>query len=98
MTTETDGVDPELYDSGNDTTKEDAKPDSVDEQEAQDATGLLSKDSFPGGCKVGDKYEVEITGDHGDQFSIKVVGDDKETSEKPGMSPDEELDSMSKEY
>lgn len=93
MTDSMDGVDSELYDGGE-------KSDSVDEQNVKDATDLMSKDSFPGGCKVGDKYEIEITGDHGDQFSVKVVDSEKEESSetKPDMEPDEELASMNKAY
>lgn len=96
MTDSMDGVDSDLYDSGGDK----SKPQSVDEQNTEEATDLMSKDSFPGGCKVGDKYQIEITGDHGDQFSVKVLDNEKEeTSEtKPDMEPDEELASMNKEY
>ena len=89
MTDSTDGVDSELYGD-----------DSVDEQNTKEATDLLSKDSFPGGCKVGDKYTIEITGDHGDQFSVKVVDSDKEeeSETKPDAEPDDDLASVNSEY
>ena len=89
QTDSTDGVDQDLYGNGESPepeTKE--QPDSVDEQNAEKATDLLSKSSFPGGCKVGDKYEVEITGNHGDQFSIKVVGKDSKDEADSDQDPD----------
>lgn len=79
-------------------------PGSVDDKADEQATDLLAKSSFPGGCKVGDKYEVEITGDHGDQFSVKVLGSDSEDSESSDSSSstdsgnDPELDKMNSEY
>lgn len=83
-----EGVDDSLYGEGDPKPAADrAKPDSVDEQSAEQATDLMSKTSFPGGCKVGDTYSVEITGDHGDQFSVKVEKPgEKETNEKPEAS------------
>lgn len=90
----TDGVDEDLYSSNESPPNKpkSAKPDSVDEQNEEEATDLISKDSFPGGCKVGDKYEVEITGDHGDQFSVKVVGD--EDKKEPDKGPEPAGDDM----
>ena len=77
-------MDPDLYD---DTPKPtDKQPKSVDEQEEEHGTDLLSKSSFPGGCKVGDKYTIEITGDHGDQFAVKVMDSDEEESDKDDIA------------
>jgi len=87
-----EGVDEGLY--GEDDSKPDPK--SVDEKESEDATDLMSKSSFPGGCKVGDKYEIEITGDHGDQFSVKVVKPDEEKKETEGS--DDEMEQMNSQY
>ena len=102
MTTEaTDGVDQGLYDSGESEPAPKASPDSVDDQATKQATDLLSKSSFPGGCKVGDKYEVEITGDHGEQFSVKVLGSEEDdTDETPpaDSGSDSELDQMNSDY
>ena len=85
-----DGMDPDIYDE---TPKpSDRQPKSVDEKDEEQGTDLLSKSSFPGGCKVGDKYTIEITGDHGDQFSVKVMGDeDKEMDH-------DEIEEMNSKY
>lgn len=96
MTAATDGMDESLYSDEGEGSPEKEQAESVDEQNEKDATDLMAKDSFPGGCKVGDKYEVEITGDHGDQFSVKVI--DNENKKSSDMEPDEELAAMDKEY
>ena len=85
-----DGMDPDIYDE---TPKpSDRQPKSVDEKDEEQGTDLLSKSSFPGGCKVGDKYTIEINGDHGYQFSVKVMGDeDKEMDH-------DEIEEMNSKY
>ena len=92
--TSMEGVDEDLYGEGGESKPE---TDSVDGQEEQEATDLLSKSSFPGGCKVGDKYEIEITGDHGDQFSVKVAKPEEEET-KPEPGSDTDLEKMNSEY
>lgn len=77
-----DGMDESLYGEDKPSAPQN-RPDSVDEESEDQATDLMSKTSFPGGCKVGDKYEIEITGDHGEEFSVKVVKPDEESKEKP---------------
>jgi len=99
-----DGVDESLYGDGGGSSEPKSepksKPGSVDEQNEDKATDILSKSSFPGGCKVGDKYEVEITGDHGDQFSVKVVKpEEKETTPSDaGSGEDPELSDLNSKY
>lgn len=92
MTSMMDGMDESLY--GDEPSK--GKPESVDEQSEKDATDLMAKSSFPGGCKVGDRYDIEITGDHGDQFSVKVVNDEKDKSE--AKSDEGELEDINSKY
>lgn len=93
---EDDGMDPGVYGDGP------KKPaGSVDDQEQEQGTDLMNKASFPGGCAVGDKYEVEIVADHGDQFEVKVMKpEDKEQTPEAGGegSGDPELAEMDKNY
>lgn len=90
-----EGMDSSLY--GEDSSKD--TPDSVDDQNTEEATDLLAKDSFPGGCKVGDKYTIEITGDHGDQFSVKVLGDDETSETKPDdESTEDDMSEVNSKY
>lgn len=78
-----------------------AKPKSIDEQEAMNATQLMDKKAFPDGCEVGERYEVEVVADHGEEVEIKVVKPE-ETPEKPNAEPkpdeDSELAEMDKQY
>lgn len=87
-----------LYDGGESPRKGKPALKSVDEEEQDDHADLMDKKSFPGGCKVGDKYEIEITADHGDQFSVKVMnGEHEETPEAGSESnEDSEMAEMSK--
>lgn len=91
-------MDDSLYGDGQSSEPKDTS--SVDEQNQESATDLMSKDSFPGGCRVGDKYEIEITGDHGDQFSVKVIGDDEKSESKPDSegSDDPEMAEINSKY
>jgi len=99
MKTKMDGMDEGLY---NDEPSSDAEPmeakGSVDQQEQEHGTDLMAKSSFPGDCKVGDKYEIEITGDHGDQFSVKVIKDEHPQGRESMSGDQDDMERLNKSY
>lgn len=91
-----DGIDSGLYGDA-EAAPSRAPAGSVDDQEQDAPTHLMDKSAFPGGCKVGDRYEIELVADHGEEFEVKILPEKGgETETEP--SANEELDSMAEKY
>lgn len=95
----TEGMDNYPSDSEAPETTEESSPETVDEENASNAskTILAPKAAVGNMTKVGDKCMMRVVADHGDEVEMEYVSNDKK-SEKESMSDDEELDAMSKEY
>ena len=79
-------------------TPEESSPETVDEENASNAskTILAPKSAVGNMTKVGDKCMMRVVADHGDEVEMEYVSNNE--SKKESMSDDEELDAMSKEY
>lgn len=81
-----------MYSEGKTPSKE-SDPASVDEEAAKAPTALLPKSVFGGGeVKEGETITVKVVSVHDDEVEVAKV-----SSAKPGMSADDELESMNEE-
>ena len=71
-----------------------------DKSKGDGETALANKSAFPGDCKPGDKYEVEVVGVHGEELEFKVTGghegyeDAGEQDMQPEAEPTGQMRSM----
>jgi hypothetical protein len=68
-------------------------PESVDEQNADEAQILVDKKELPPGTKKGDKCMFEVMEDHGEEMSLRYVkeGESAKTESTPGEDTASEL-------
>ncbi len=90
------GMDNYPSDSAPDDTSQ-SPPESIDEQEAADAskTILAPKAALGDMTKVGDECMMRVVADHGDEVELEYATKDKENKQE-SMSSDEEIDAMDK--
>ena len=98
---ELSGMDDSLYE-GNKEEKPDSKPESVDEQEAMDATTLVDLKVLTGKDgvkpKVGEERVVKVVAIHGDQAEISYAPEKPEEEEPKGEEADPELAEVNSRY
>jgi hypothetical protein len=91
------GMDNYPSDSAAPSDTSESPPESIDEQEAADAskTILAPKAALGDMTKVGDECMMRVVADHGDEVELEYSTKEKENKQE-SMSPDEELDMMDK--
>lgn len=79
------------------TATEETKADSVDEQNAENATALLPKSALGKNVKEGDKITLTVTKLHGEEVMVSLSSKSKTEKTEP-KSADEDIDSLAGKY
>lgn len=79
------------------TVKEEAKADSVDELNEENATALLPKAALGKNVKAGDKITLTVTKLHGEEALVSLSSKSK-SDKKENKSADEDIDSLAADY
>ncbi len=75
---------------------EESSPETVDEEEASNAskTILAPKAAVGSMTKVGDKCMMRVVADHGDEVELEYVTSPDKENKQESMSSDEEIEAM----